>query len=117
MVEWFKPRTLRLVTLNTEDRGFMNSQKSALLELDFGQEHVVIQRRYDAIGALNDFFIAIWFLIGSCFFLYDSLMEAGTWLFIIGSAQFLAKPTIKLISLIHVKRVYDSNNLTQPSKL
>lgn len=73
---------------------------------DLQQDHVIVQRRYEAVGALNDLLIAIWFLIGSFFFLSDSLVERGTWLFIVGSAQLLIKPTLKLASLMHVKYVY-----------
>jgi|TARA_R110002033_G_scaffold87544_4_gene137614 hypothetical protein len=81
-------------------------EKNNELDLDIGSRHIELQRRYEAIGAINDLFIAIWFLVGSCFFLYDSLMYSGTWLFIVGSAQFLIKPLIKLASLIHVSRIY-----------
>jgi hypothetical protein len=79
---------------------------SKKLDVDIGQDHIVIQRRYDALGAVNDLLIAIWFLIGSFFFLKESLTTDGTWLFILGSAQLLMKPLIKLVSLIHVGRVY-----------
>ncbi|WP_041713324.1 YrhK family protein [Paraglaciecola sp. T6c] len=75
------------------------------LDLDLGKRHIVIQRRYEALGAFNDLLIAVWFLIGSFFFLSESLVEDGTWLFIAGSAQLLIKPFIKLASLIHVARV------------
>ncbi|ODQ01155.1 YrhK family protein [Salinivibrio sp. SS2] len=75
------------------------------LDIDIGNKHLVIQRRYEACGAFNDLLIAIWFLIGSFFFLNDALMESGTWLFIVGSAQLLLKPSIKLMSLVHVSRV------------
>ncbi|MBR0572703.1 MULTISPECIES: YrhK family protein [Pasteurellaceae] len=78
-----------------------------MMNLDLKQQHIIIQRRYEILGAINDLFIAIWFLIGSFFFLSDSLVTSGTWLFIVGSAQLLIKPTLKLISLIHVKKVYD----------
>ena len=78
------------------------------LKLDLGREHVVVKRRYEAAGALNDLLIAVWFLIGSVFFLSDSLVERGTWLFIVGSAQLLIKPALKLASLIHVSKVYHS---------
>ena len=74
-------------------------------DLDIGHEHFVIQRRYEALGAFNDVLIAVWFLIGSFFFLNDSLIESGTWLFIVGSAQLIIKPLIKLTSLIHVGRI------------
>ena len=86
----------------------MSEHESPNLELDLGQEHIVVQRRYEAVGALNDLLIAIWFLIGSFFFLSNSLVERGTWLFIVGSAQLLIKPALKLASLIHVSYVYHS---------
>lgn len=76
------------------------------LDLDLAHRHVVIQRRYEALGALNDLMIAIWFLVGSVFFLNESLVESGTWLFIVGCIQLLIKPALKLSSLIHVGRVY-----------
>ncbi|GAB2941143.1 YrhK family protein [Hafnia psychrotolerans] len=69
-------------------------------------EHIVIQHRYEALGALNDVLIALWFLIGSIFFLYDLLMIDGTWLFIAGSAQLMMKPAIKLAGLIHIRSIY-----------
>ncbi|WP_417696558.1 YrhK family protein [Psychromonas sp.] len=75
-------------------------------DLDIGQRHIAIQRRYEALGAFNDLFIAIWFLIGSVFFLNDALIESGTWLFIVGSAQLIIKPVIKLLSLVHVNKIF-----------
>ncbi|MEI8633160.1 YrhK family protein [Vibrio sp. PP-XX7] len=93
----------------------MNSQNNGY-EIDLGQEHVTIQRRYEALGALSDLFIAIWFLIGSIFFLNNSLVESGTWLFIVGSSQLLIKPVIKLSSLIHVSRVYRAKNELSPAQ-
>ncbi|WP_255828831.1 YrhK family protein [Marinomonas rhizomae] len=72
------------------------------LDIDIGSRHIVVQRRYEALGAFNDLMIAVWFLIGSFFFLNDSLVESGTWLFVVGSAQLIIKPLIKLISLVHV---------------
>ena len=56
------------------------------LDVDIGEQHIVIQRRYEALGAFNDLLIAVWFLVGSFFFLNESLTEDGTWLFIVGSA-------------------------------
>jgi len=38
---------------------------------DVGSDEVVIQRRYKFLGALNDLFIAIWFLTGSILFFFD----------------------------------------------
>jgi len=85
-------------------------KQSVEFDLDIGNEHFVIQRRYEALGAFNDLLIAIWFLIGSFFFLNASLVESGTWLFIAGSTQLIIKPLIKLMSLIHVGKVAFTNN-------
>lgn len=93
----------------------MNSENNPM-ELDLGQKHIITQRRYEALGAINDFLIAVWFLIGSFFFLSDSLVESGTWLFIVGSAQLLIKPVLKLISLVHVKKIYDQKQKTESQK-
>ncbi len=76
------------------------------LDVDIGHQHIVIQRRYEALGAFNDLLIAIWFLVGSFFFLNESLIESGTWLFIVGSGQLIIKPLIKLTGLVHVGRVF-----------
>ncbi|WP_028305341.1 YrhK family protein [Oceanospirillum maris] len=76
------------------------------LDVDIGHQHIVIQRRYEALGALNDLLIALWFLVGSFFFLNESLIDSGTWLFIVGSGQLIIKPVIKLTGLVHVGRVF-----------
>ena len=82
----------------------MSNQNSRKLDLKIGHEHLIIQHRYEALGACNDLLIAVWFLIGSFFFLSNALVQDGTWLFIVGSAQLLAKPILKLVGLIHVRR-------------
>ncbi len=74
------------------------------IDIQLGHEQLVIQRKYEAAGAVNDLLIAVWFLVGSVFFLDDSLMRSGTWLFVIGSTQFLLKPVIKLAGLVHMRR-------------
>ncbi len=90
----------------------MMKTPSTELDVDLGKQHIVIQRRYEALGAFNDLLIAIWFLVGSFFFLNDSLVESGTWLFIVGSAQLIIKPLIKLIGLVHVGRTFEANTST-----
>lgn len=56
------------------------------LTFTVGHEQLVIRRRYEVASILNDFFIAVWFLLGSVFFLYPSLEKAAVWLF--SSAAF-----------------------------
>lgn len=42
-----------------------NSKNQAVIS--FGADHIVIERRYRAPGAVNDLLIAVWFLTGSIF--------------------------------------------------
>jgi len=79
------------------------------LTLTIGREQLVVRRRYEVLSILNDFFIAIWFLIGSVFFLYPELERIGTWLFIVGSFQFLVRPTLRLAAHIHLKPMPESS--------
>lgn len=74
-----------------------------------GHEELIIRRRYELISIGNDFFIPIWFLAGSILFLFPEDEKAAIWLFIIGSLQFLIRPTIRLISHIHIQRIPASN--------
>lgn len=75
------------------------------LTLRVGPEELIIRRRYETLSIANDFLIAIWFLVGSVMFLSPEWTETGTWLFILGSFQFLIRPTIRLIGHIHLKRI------------
>lgn len=76
--------------------------------ITIGHEQLRISRRYEALSIFNDFLIAIWFLVGSVFFLSPELTELGTWLFILGSFQFMIRPAIRLARHIHLDRVPES---------
>lgn len=75
------------------------------LTLHFGHEELIIRRRYELLSIINDFFIAIWFLVGSILFLFPDYEKTAVWLFIVGSFQFLIRPTIRLIGHVHLQRV------------
>lgn len=65
---------------------------------------------YELAHTLVDFGAAICFVIGSILFFYQDLQEAGTWLFLIGSILFAAKPTLRLtreIKLLKMGRIAD----------
>lgn len=87
------------------DSSVSDSSMDNPLTLRLGDEELVIRRRYEALSIANDFLIALWFLVGSVLFLYPSLEKTAVWMFIIGSFQFLIRPTIRLISHIHLQRV------------
>ena len=73
------------------------------LNIVLGPHELVIRRRYQTISIINDFLIGIWFLVGSIFFFWPAWMNMGTWLFVIGSAQLLIRPMIRLAHHIHLK--------------
>lgn len=79
------------------------------LTLRLGHEELVIRKRYEVLSIANDFLIAVWFLVGSVLFLYPSLAKPAVWMFIIGSFQFLIRPTIRLLSHIHLQRIPPSH--------
>lgn len=91
------------------DETMVENRTDNPLTLKLGHEELIIRRRYEMISITNDFFIAIWFLLGSVLFLFPEYERAAIWMFIIGSFQFLIRPTIRLLSHIHVKRIPASN--------
>lgn len=75
------------------------------LTLRMGHEELTIRKRYETLSIANDFLIAVWFLLGSVFFLYPSLETPAVWMFILGSAQFMIRPTLRLAHQVHLKRI------------
>ena len=67
--------------------------------------HAELVRRYELARTLVEFLAAVTFLIGSIFFFYDSLMFAGTWLFVVGSILFAVRPTVRLLLELHLARL------------
>jgi hypothetical protein len=64
-----------------------------------------INEIYEWLHILNDLFIGIYFLVGSVFFLYPDLEEAGTWLFIIGSGQMLIGPVLRTLNKFYARTI------------
>ncbi|MEF2070541.1 YrhK family protein [Consotaella aegiceratis] len=68
---------------------------------------------YEVAYTIVDFLAALTFLIGSIFFFYDSLMTAGTWLFVIGSILFGLKPTLRVVRELHYLAIGDYDDLAE----
>lgn len=75
------------------------------LTLEIGHDELVIRRRYEALSIGNDVLIALWFLVGSVLFFSESTVTAATWCFLLGSIEFLIRPVIRFVRLIHIRRV------------
>ena len=58
-----------------------------------------------------DFGAAFFFIVGSVFFFYESLMTAGTWMFLIGSILFAVKPTLRLAREIKLISMGDAEDV------
>lgn len=65
----------------------------------------LLRQRYFWLHLVVDFIAGFCFVVGSAFFFYKSLVYAGTWLFLIGSIMFAAKPTVRLTHQLHSNRV------------
>jgi len=79
---------------------------AAATVIHIGHEEIVIRQRYEVLSIVNDLLIGIWFLIGSVFFFFDSLVDAGTWLFVVGSVEMLIRPSIRFARRVHLKRFH-----------
>lgn len=58
-----------------------------------------------------DFGAAACFVVGSILFFFDALQVQATWLFLIGSLLFAAKPTLRLWREIKLMRMGDYTDL------
>ena len=79
--------------------------ESADWVLRIGHEELVIRQRYEVVSIVNDFLIALWFIVGSVLFFSDSTVTLGTWLFLVGSCELAVRPVIRLARHIHLRRL------------
>ncbi|GGH86805.1 hypothetical protein JOD43_003640 [Pullulanibacillus pueri] len=80
---------------------------SADRTLSFEWEHhkIIIHHRYQWLHIINDIVIGLWFLVGSFLFFFEAYQKAGTYLFVIGSAQMLIRPLIRIAHKLHVGEI------------
>ena len=64
----------------------------------------MIRERYEVLSIINDIMIGLEFLLGSFLFFSDSTVTIGTWFFVVGSAQLLIRPAIRLGRRIHLQK-------------
>src|SRR5690625_3176720 len=75
------------------------------ITLSLGHDELVIRGRYETLSIINDLLTAVWFLIGSILFFFEYTVTLGTWLFVLGSAQLLLRPAIRLTRRVHLRRI------------
>ncbi|SEL63053.1 YrhK family protein [Halomonas daqiaonensis] len=92
----------------------------ALFDRDRREENPRTRRLYAAwelVYTLVDFGAAAAFLIGSVLFLYESLQTCATWFFIVGSALFAFKPTIRTWRDIKLASMGDVEELEKEERM
>ncbi|WP_321206251.1 YrhK family protein [Tritonibacter mobilis] len=93
-----------------------NRERHMLFEKDHRHGSTAKQRRYarfEIAYTFADFGAAFSFIVGSIFFFFETLMTAGTWLFLFGSVLFAAKPSIRLIREIKLAAMGDDDILAK----
>lgn len=91
----------------------MATEKQPLV-LTIGHEELVIRKRYEVLSIGNDLLIAVWFVIGSVLFFFESTTFAGTWLFVVGSVQLAIRPLIRLRRHLHLRRFQPQGPIETP---
>lgn len=74
------------------------------LHLRLGSEELVLRQRYEVISIGNDILIALWFVVGSILFFWESTTTIGTWFFLAGSVELMIRPAIRLTRKVHLDR-------------
>jgi len=64
-----------------------------------------LYERYEWLHIVNDGLSSLFFVIGSAFFFYPSMKDYGTWLFLIGSAQMMVGPMIRIANKLHLRNL------------
>lgn len=80
------------------------------------QAHRRLYARFEIAYTVVDFSAALCFIVGSILFFYDATQVAATWLFLIGSVFFAAKPTLRLIREVKLYRMGDVGDLARRLK-
>lgn len=97
----------REIPIEGPDRGPLRTAPSGPVLVRLRAGRTRIDRLYENASIANDFLIAIWFLVGSVLFLLPTWNGTAAWLFVVGSAQFLARPAIRIAHRFHVRTPQD----------
>ena len=69
--------------------------------------------RSELLYTLVDFGAALSFVVGSILFFWEATTGEATWMFLIGSILFAAKPTIRTWREVHLWREGDLKDLAE----
>ncbi|MFW2588088.1 YrhK family protein [Sagittula sp. SSi028] len=72
---------------------------------DATPKHQEVYGFYERLYTTVDFLAGLAFLVGSVLFFWDSTQTVATWLFVIGSALFVAKPASRFAREYHLAQL------------
>ncbi|MEQ5871244.1 YrhK family protein [Sagittula sp. NFXS13] len=72
---------------------------------DATRKHEKVYGFYEKLYTTIDMLAGLAFLIGSILFFWESTMYSATWLFVIGSALFVAKPASRFAREYHLAQL------------
>lgn len=75
------------------------------MEVKIGKYAIFFNKNYKYISIINEIMLALWFIIGSAFFFFESMKTAGIILFIIGSTQLLIRPILKILHAVSLRNL------------
>lgn len=68
---------------------------------------------YEIVYTIVDLTAAILFLVGSVLFFYPAMENQAIWCFVIGSACFALKPTLRVVREFHMLSISDYEDLAE----
>ncbi len=68
---------------------------------------------FELAYTIVDFTAASLFIVGSVMFFYDDWQTPGTWMFLVGSICFAAKPTLRLAREVKLAAMGDVDDLAK----
>lgn len=88
-------------------------EKEDSYDIEMGKFQIFFIKRYELLSTINDLTLGLWFLLGSIFFLFDATQTAGAYMFVLGSAQLMGRPILKLMRAFYIKKNPDENKKTE----
>ncbi len=77
------------------------------------ERHKRIYALYELAYTLIDASAALLFIVGSIMFFSSAWVYTGTWCFLVGSAFFATKPTLRVVREFHLLRLGDYEDLAE----
>ncbi|WP_102336332.1 YrhK family protein [Salimicrobium jeotgali] len=94
-------------TNEQENRNEENSSRETYINARMQKHSPFFRKIYHTLYTINDFLLGLWFFLGSvCFYFEEPWRMIGVTLFVLGSFQFLLRPSIRLFHEFHARRHY-----------